>query len=49
MLTDFFLKLKEGGVPVSVKEFLTLIEALARHVTSGSLDEFYYLARVPAW
>jgi len=46
MLTEFFFKLKEGGVPVSIKEFLTLIEALRRHVISGSLDEFYYLARV---
>ena len=46
MLTEFFFKLKEGGVPVSIKEFLTLIEALRRRVISGSLDEFYYLARV---
>jgi len=46
MLTEFFFKLKEGGVPVSIKEFLTLIEALRRHVISGSLDEFYYLGRV---
>ena len=45
MLTDFFLKLREGGIPASVKEYLTLMEALARHVTSGSLDEFYYLSR----
>jgi uncharacterized protein with von Willebrand factor type A (vWA) domain len=46
MLTEFFFKLKEGGVPVSIKEFLTLIEALRKHVIGGSLDEFYYLARV---
>ena len=46
MLTDFFFKLKQGGVPVSIKEFLTLIEALRKHVIGGSLDEFYYLARV---
>ena len=45
MLTDFFLRLREGGVPASVKEYLTLMEALQKHVTSGSLDEFYYLAR----
>jgi uncharacterized protein len=45
LLTDFFLKLREGGVPASVKEYLTLMEALAKHVTSGSLDEFYYLSR----
>jgi uncharacterized protein len=46
MLTDFFFKLKEGGVPVTIKEFLTLLEALHKRVIAGSLDEFYYLARV---
>jgi uncharacterized protein len=45
VLTDFFLKLREGGVPASVKEYLTLMEALQKHVSSGSLDEFYYLSR----
>jgi uncharacterized protein with von Willebrand factor type A (vWA) domain len=45
LLTDFFLKLREGGVPASVKEYLTLMEALQKKVTTGSLDEFYYLAR----
>src|SRR5512134_446499 len=45
MLVEFFLKLKEGGVPVSVREFLTLIEALAKRVAFGSMEEFYYLAR----
>ena len=45
MLTDFFLKLREGGVPASVKEYLTLMEALQKRVSSGSLDEFYYLSR----
>jgi uncharacterized protein with von Willebrand factor type A (vWA) domain len=45
LLTDFFLKLREGGVPASVKEYLTLMEALQKHVSSGSLDEFYYLSR----
>jgi uncharacterized protein len=46
MLTDFFYKLKEGGVPVTLKEFLTLHEALQKHVASNSLDDFYYLSRV---
>ena len=44
MLTDFFLKLREGGVPASVKEYLTLMEALQKHVSSGSLDDFFPLA-----
>src|SRR3989337_757808 len=45
MLTEFFIKLKQGGVPVSIKEFLTLIEALAKRVAFGSMEDFYYLAR----
>ena len=45
MLTEFFLKLREGGVPASIKEYLTLIEALQKHVASGSMEQFYYLAR----
>ncbi|MGD2140107.1 MAG: VWA domain-containing protein [Burkholderiales bacterium] len=45
MLTEFFLKLRDGGVPASIKEYLTLIEALQKHVASGSMEQFYYLAR----
>src|SRR5512135_2273007 len=45
MLIEFFLKLKDGGVPVSIKEFLTLLAALERRVIFGSLDDFYGLAR----
>jgi len=45
MLIEFFLKLKECGVPVSVREFLTLLEALQKEVVSGSIDDFYYLSR----
>ena len=46
VLVDFFFKLKQGGVPVTIKEFLTLLEALRKGVVTSSLDEFYYLARV---
>jgi uncharacterized protein with von Willebrand factor type A (vWA) domain len=46
VLTEFFFKLKDGGLPVTIKEFLTLLEALHKRVIAGSLDEFYYLARV---
>ena len=45
MLTEFFLKLKEGGVPVSIKEFLVLMEAFQKHVIFGSVEDFYHLAR----
>jgi len=45
MLIEFFLKLKQGGLPVSVREFLTLLEALEKQVIHGSVDDFYYLSR----
>ena len=46
MLIDFFLKLKDHRLPVSVKEYLTLLEALKANVINPSMDEFYYLARI---
>jgi len=46
VLIEFFIKLKEGGVPASIREFLTLIQALERRVIFGSVDDFYHLARV---
>ena len=45
MLIDFFFTLKDAKIPVSIKEFLILLEALDRQVIEPSLDEFYYLAR----
>jgi uncharacterized protein with von Willebrand factor type A (vWA) domain len=45
MLTGFFLKLKSARVPVSIKEWLTLLEAMQKDVISPSIDEFYYLSR----
>ena len=45
MLIEFFLKLKQGGDPVSIREFLTLLEALQKDVVFGSVDDFYYLSR----
>ena len=45
MLIDFFLRLKRGGLPVSTKEFLFLLDGLKQHVAGHSLDDFYFLAR----
>src|SRR5687767_8487423 len=45
MLIDFFIHVKEGGLPVSVREFLVLLEALDKRVASGAVEDFYYLAR----
>jgi uncharacterized protein with von Willebrand factor type A (vWA) domain len=46
MLIDFFFALRNAKVPVSIKEFLTLLEALEKSVIAPSLDEFYFLARL---
>ncbi|WP_109477572.1 VWA domain-containing protein [Paraburkholderia sp. C35] len=46
MLINLFYSLRDAKLPVSVKEYLTLLEALKRNVISPSLDEFYYLARM---
>ena len=44
MFTDFFYILRKRKVPVSVTEWMTLMEALAKGCITN-LDEFYYLAR----
>ena len=45
MLIDFFLHLKAARLPVSTREFLTLLEALQQRLAGHSLDDFYVLAR----
>jgi uncharacterized protein with von Willebrand factor type A (vWA) domain len=45
MLIPFFFKLREGGVPVSITEFLSLLQALQARVASASAEDFYYLSR----
>jgi uncharacterized protein len=45
VLIDFFLKLKSHKLPVSIKEYLTLLEAMGKDVIGPSIDEFYYLSR----
>jgi uncharacterized protein with von Willebrand factor type A (vWA) domain len=45
VLIDFFLKLKSHKLPVSIKEYLTLLEAMQRKVIGPSVDDFYYLSR----
>lgn len=44
MFTPFFYKLKEKKVPVSITEWMMLIEALSKSCATD-LNEFYYLAR----
>ena len=51
MLIDFFYTLRAAKVPVSVREYLTLLEALEAEVVGPtnpdacSMDDFYFLAR----
>ncbi|MFT4103615.1 MAG: VWA domain-containing protein [Burkholderiaceae bacterium] len=45
MLIDFFLALKQAKLPVSIKEYLMLLEGMQKHVIGPSIDEFYYLSR----
>jgi uncharacterized protein with von Willebrand factor type A (vWA) domain len=51
MLIDFFYTLRAAKLPVSVKEYLTLLEALQKQVVGPgsdacSLDDFYFLSRL---
>lgn len=45
MLIDFFLHLKAAKLPVSTREFLTLLDALGHNVGANNIDDFYFLAR----
>ncbi|WP_348766313.1 VWA domain-containing protein [uncultured Salinisphaera sp.] len=45
MLIEFFYELRDAGLKPSVTEYLTLLEALDRHVGGMSVENFYYLSR----
>jgi uncharacterized protein with von Willebrand factor type A (vWA) domain len=45
MLVRFFFLLRAAGVPVSITELLTLLEALNAGLGDLSAERFYYLAR----
>ena len=45
MLIDFFLHLREHQLPVSTKEFLTLLEGLEQRVCGHAIEDFYFFAR----
>lgn len=46
MLVRFFFDLRTAGVPVSLTEFLSLLQALEARVATCSAEEFYWLARL---
>jgi uncharacterized protein len=45
VLVQFFFDLRRAHVPVTLREYLTLLEALAKELHGYSLENFYYLAR----
>jgi uncharacterized protein with von Willebrand factor type A (vWA) domain len=46
VLIDFFFTLKDAKIPVSIKEFLIMLEAMKKDVINPSLDDFYFLSRM---
>ena len=45
MLIDFFLHLRNSKLPVSIKEYLMLLEAMGKNVIGPSIDDVYFLSR----
>lgn len=46
MFLPFFDHLRRNGLPVSLREYLSFLEALDAGLTTYDIDAFYYLARV---
>jgi uncharacterized protein len=42
---SFFTELREAKVPVSLREYLTLMEAMQKRVAAFDIEDFYFLAR----
>jgi uncharacterized protein len=45
MLANFFQELKSAGIPVTLREYLTLLEAMERDLAQRRVEDFYYLSR----
>jgi uncharacterized protein len=45
MFVTFFHELRQAGIPVSLKEYLTLMEAMSADLAETRVDNFYYLSR----
>ena len=46
MLVNFFYTLKRAEIPVSIKEYLVLLDALQQHLAFADMEDFYHLARL---
>jgi uncharacterized protein with von Willebrand factor type A (vWA) domain len=42
---SFFTELRSAKIPVSLREYLTLMEAMQRRVAAFAIEEFYFVAR----
>jgi uncharacterized protein len=45
MLLNFFTSLRDAKVPVTLREYLALLEAMKRNLAEQSVERFYYLSR----
>ncbi len=45
MFASFFQELKSAGLPVTLKEYLTLLEGVSAGLPDRSVEGFYYLSR----
>ena len=45
MFVQFFSELKQAGVPVTLREYLTLMEAMEADLAGRKVEDFYYLSR----
>ncbi|SLN16707.1 VWA domain containing CoxE-like protein [Roseovarius albus] len=45
MFLPFFENLRQAGIPVSLREYLTFLEAMNRNIVLYDIEGFYYLAR----
>ena len=45
MFLNFFSELRDAKVPVTLKEYLALMDAMDKGVIDMEIDQFYYLAR----
>ncbi|MEE3625277.1 VWA domain-containing protein [Nitrospirillum sp. BR 11752] len=45
MFSTFFFQLRQARIPVTLREYLALMEAMSAHVAGYSVEDFYHLSR----
>jgi uncharacterized protein with von Willebrand factor type A (vWA) domain len=45
MFLNFFTALRDAQVPVTLREYLMLMQALDKDIAGKSVEDFYYLSR----